>query len=288
MASSHVHRPYAEAPASADLVPCPAGDAWTGLQAHRFEILSRGDFVPGMIYSASSPDTPDAASASKVVTPAPLLLIAHDVRGSSTSRALECAAPWARKGLVVAAIDLPLHGRRRSAKLSERLCQGFDRMTRGETLDSQTRALVDEFARQSTSDLIRTIDALTARSEIDDQRVAFLGLGLGAAVGCYLLAHDRRPRAAVLTGAGAGWGPPELDPATWIASASEVELLVVASSRSDAKAPLAAAQALLEAAPQPRRIAIHDDDDMPLAPAALDEISAFLDSTLTARRRPRP
>jgi len=286
MQTSAVYRPLAEAPASARLVPCPAPAAWTGLQAHRFEILSRGDFVPGVLYTSETlgpaPRTTDSATAGT----APLLLLAHDARGSCGSEVLACAAPWARGGLRVAAIDLPLHGRRRSAKLSERLCEGFDRAARGEALDAETQLLMEEFARQSTSDLIRTLDALTAASEtrIDADRIGFLGFGLGAAAGSYLLAHDPRPRIAVLTGARAGSGPPELDPAHWIARTSRIECLVVASARAEGREdeprPCASARALIDAIPGPHRLTLQDGDARTPSTAAIARMGDFLGSAL--------
>jgi dienelactone hydrolase len=281
MESSAVHRPHAEAPASAGLVPCPVPAAWSGLHAQRFEIVSRGDFVPGVLY-ASEDLRSELRSRDSATTSAPLLLIAHDARGSSRSDVLA----WARAGLRVAAIDLPLHGSRRSAKLSERLCEGFDRVARAEALEPETQLLMEEFARQSTSDLIRTLDALVAAqgAKIDADRIGFLGFGLGAIVGSYLLAHDPRPRIAVLAGASAGVGPPELDPVHWISRASKVECLVVAAAQEnehgDEPRPSAGARALADAVPGPHRLTLQDGD--PRAPSAetVARIRDFLSSAL--------
>lgn len=285
MESSAVYHPHTEAPASARLFPCSVPAAWAGLEAQQFEIISRGDFVPGVLYASealrSEPRSRGSASSS-----APLLLIAHDARGSSQSDMLACAAPWAREGLRVAAIDLPLHGRRRSAKLSERLCEGFDRVARAEALDQETQLLMEEFARQSTSDLIRTLDALVSAraANIDPDRIGFLGFGLGAVVGSYLLAHDSRPRIAVLAGAHAGVGPPELDPVHWISRASKIECLVVAAAQGnehgDEPRPSRGARALADAVPGPHRLALQDGD--PRAPSAetIAVIRDFLGSAL--------
>ena len=285
METSAVYRPHAEAPASARLVPCPVPAAWLGVQAHRFEIVSRGDFVPGVIY-ASEELRPEARS---TAGSAPLLLMAHDARGSSRSDELAFAASWAREGLRVAAVDLPLHGSRRSAKLSERLCEGFDRVARAEALDLETQLLMEEFARQSTSDLIRTLDALIAAPEtkIDADRIGFLGFGLGAAVGSYLLAHDPRPRVAVLAGASAWTEPPELDPAHWISRASKIECLVVASAgaagedpRGNDRRPSAGVRAFVEAVPGPRRLALQAGDARAPSTETLAAMREFLGSAL--------
>jgi len=67
MEASAVYRPHAEASASARLVPCPAPAAWTGLRSHRFEIVSRGDFVPGVLYASevARPEAPAARTADR-------------------------------------------------------------------------------------------------------------------------------------------------------------------------------------------------------------------------------
>jgi dienelactone hydrolase len=151
------------------------------------------------------------------------------------SAALTCAAPWVREGLAVATIDLPLHGERSSPKLSERLVSGIGQLSEASKLDPETGALVEEFARQATSDLIRTLDALTALPEIDSSRIGFMGFSVGADAGSYLLAHDPRPRAAVLALTGGGYqGSSDLDPAIHLANTSNTSVLIVAASDDDA------------------------------------------------------
>jgi dienelactone hydrolase len=269
MSASTVYRPHDEGPAVATLSRQPMAGAWEGLRTHRFEIVSRGDFVPGWLHLP-----PDAAEA-----PLPLLLVQHGLGESRSTAAFEFTSDWARAGLAVAAIDLPLHGERSSPKLSERLAEGLARVRRGEPLDTQTRALVEEFARQSTSDLIRSLDALLARDEIASDRVGFLGFDLGAVIGCYLLAHDARPRAAALIGAGAGGSLPALDPASWLARASEVSVLIATGEQKDAGSG-DAAKALFEAAPEPRRMATLSGDARTLDAKGADEIRAFFDASL--------
>jgi len=189
----------------------------------------------------------------------------------------------------VAAIDLPLHGSRRSPKLSERLCEGFDRLARGEALEPETQLLMEEFARQSTSDLIRTLDALIAdpATAIDADRIGFLGFGLGAVVGSYLLAHDPRPRIAILAGASAGIGPQELDPAHWISRASKLECLVVAAREEDPKGQRggeqrsdASGRALVDAAPGLHRLTLQDGDPRSPSTETIAVMRDFLGSAL--------
>ena len=279
MNGSAVYRPYREAAATARLSPHASQDGWQGLRAHRFEFVSRGDFVPGLLYLPE--DLPENLTAGAGDRPAPLVLLQHDARGSKQSDLLGEAAGWVRAGLAVALIDLPLHGERSSPKLSERLWEGVERISRGAAVDLETRVLLDEFARQSTSDLTRCLDALSALPEIDSKRIAFAGLGLGAVVGSYLLAHDARPRAGVLAFAGGGRGPRELDPATWLERSSDVNLLIVAAA-SDESDPGSGPRALFDRAPEPRRFASAAGPTEAAWTATQSEILAFLTSSLGA------
>jgi dienelactone hydrolase len=265
MSESAVYRPHPEAPAEAHLRPHEPGAAWAGLNAQRFEIISRGDIVPGILYR------PDPIPKN----PLPLLLLQHGTAEGMRSQALECAAAWVEKGLAVATIDLPLHGERSSPKLSERLVSGVHQIATGSTLDPETRALVEEFARQSTSDLIRTLDALAALPAIDSDRIGFMGISLGAIVGSYLLAHDPRPRVAVLALTRGGQGPSDLDPATHLSNTSGPAILIVAAkgnNRDSGTAP----DALFEAASEPKAFLGLPNDSKTLPDEAIAEIWRFL------------
>lgn len=191
------------------------------------------------------------------------------------SKTLECAAAWVEKGLAVATIDLPLHGERASTKLSERLFWGVAQLEQGSTLDPETFVLVEEFARQSTSDLVRTLDALASLPSIDARRIAFMGFGLGASAGSYLLAHDLRPRAAVLVMAKTGLGPADLDPATYLAKARDTSLLIVTADQGDAD-EMRRADAFFDATAQPKERLQIPGDPGALPDVALAKIWRFL------------
>ena len=280
MSESAVYRPHPEAPAIATLRSKAATDAWAGLHAQHFELVSRGDFVPGILYRCEPPDQ-GSKSAS------PLLLIQHATADGADAGYLACAAAWAKKGLAVASIDLPLHGTRSSPKLSARLIEGIRRLARGEELDLDTGALVEEFARQTTSDLIRTLDALSALPGIDSDRIGFMGFGLGAIAGSYLLAHDSRPRAAVLALVGGGRGPADLDPRTYLERASETtptspggrEILVVAAE-DDERVSKSEVDALFKAAPEPKELLRFPGSSRELTKGTLEKIEAFLRQAL--------
>ncbi|MCP4907242.1 MAG: hypothetical protein GY910_19880 [bacterium] len=209
-----------------------------------FEYVSRGDFVGGRLY------LPGAARP----RPAPLVFLTHGTGESARSESLDFALDWVHLGFAIAAIDLPLHGRRASPKLSDRLVQAVGALTRGETIDAEGRALTEEFARQSTSDLIRGIDAIGILDEVDAERIGLVGQGVGATVSAYLLAHDDRPRACVFIGGAGRFEDAELDPATRLAgrsSAKKCPTLVMAITGDPEVSP-ASAHALFEAAPEPK------------------------------------
>ncbi len=247
MSKSPVFRPHDEAPAIATFRAIVPGPAWAGLDARKFDYVSRGDFVEGRVYLPAT--TPDRL--------APLVLLTHGTGESAASESLDFAASWVRNGFAVAAIDLPLHGRRTSPKLSERLFRTLGELARGEEIGADSRALAEEFARQATSDLIRGIDALCALPEVDSARIGLVGLGIGATVSAYLLAHDDRASAFVVAGGAGRLEDTELDPAARLAERGprlSCQTLVIAIAGAPDVAP-GAARALFEAVSEPKEFA---------------------------------
>jgi dienelactone hydrolase len=290
MSESAVYRPHPEEAAKASLQPAPGGDVtsgiWAGLRADRFELVSRGDFVSGMLHRPiqSTDSTPNDGDSPGL----PLLLIQHRLGGSLEDAALSCAAAWVKRGLAVARIDLPLHGKRASPKLSDRLIEGCRRLARGEELDLDTGALVEEFARQSTSDLIRTIDALSAIAGIDANRIGYIGLGLGVIVGSYLLAHDPRPSAVVFAlgsdALDAKRGPRALDAVTYLESAatdtSEDRQILFVAPEAPAHSTQENLDALFKAAPEPKQLHRFVSASQDLPKDTLQKIEDFLSPIL--------
>lgn len=226
-------RPYDEPAARAARRPRGAASGDQAARAETFELVSRGDFVAGQL------DTP-ASSA-----PAPLVVVVHDT--GSSADALATARAWTEAGWVVARPELALHGVRKSAKLSERLVSGYRTLLAGEPLDLDTRALVQEFARQSVSDLVRCLEALSALDEVDASRVALVGLGIGAAVSCWAAPHLPTLRACVLAGEVAPCPGDPLDPVARLKDGpiSPGAAFLLLSGGSNAS--------LLDALPEPRR-----------------------------------
>lgn len=271
MWKSPVYRPHDEAPALARLHSLESVGAWKGARAESFEYVSRGDFVLGRIYRPELPER----------HPLPLVLLVHGTAESAESAAVEIGAEWLRQGFAVAIPDLPLHGRRASPKLSEKLFRGVRTLERGEALDPDTRALVEEFARQSTSDILRGLDALTALPDVDAARVALVGIGLGGVVSSYALAQDARPVACVLAGGTARFADAELDAANLLTSRearSKCPILIVTGARTS-EIPASTTRDFYAAAREPKRlveISTRAETGPGIAPEAAREISAFL------------
>jgi dienelactone hydrolase len=132
----------------------------------RFEVVSRGDPVPGRLWLGEGP------------APRPLVLLvpalgAH--KDSSDVRALSRAL--AADGWAAAAIDLPLQGERASPKLSARLaaCAAAERRRDGD------RLLWDEFVRQAARDLSAVRRNLALRAGIRGEAVACVAHASAAA-----------------------------------------------------------------------------------------------------------
>lgn len=243
-----------------------------GVVEHRFELTSRGDRVPGrLLRPASSTGA------------LPLVLLSHGAGGSKGAPYIDATArPWARQGAAVACIDLPLHGERESGKLTQRFLSSL-RFDPGPAEPAPLPGLWREAVRQAVTDLRRTLDALEALPEIDAGRVGYAAFSWGAILGACFCGADPRPRAAALALAGGGFGPPDLDPASWIPRFAPRPTLFVAA-RDDERIPRAATEALFEAAGEPKEILWFEGGHQDLPGRALKAMWAFLRDHLGARR----
>jgi dienelactone hydrolase len=169
----------------------PAPEACAGLRAFRLEFASRGDRVPGRLLLP-----PDADG------PFPLVLLQDAAGGSADAPYLEASAgPWGHRGAAVASIDFPLYGERASAKLTELLLDGL-RTSSGAGEDAGI--LVREFVHQAVVDLRRALGGLERQPEIDGERMAYAGFGVGAIVGAAFCGVDPRPQTALAFSVGGG------------------------------------------------------------------------------------
>ncbi len=250
--------------------PTAPPKAWPTLRALRFEYSSRGDRVGGRVL------LPPEGTA-----PAPLVLLQHGLGHSAEASYLEATgAPWSARGAAVACIDLPLHGARADRKLTQRLALG---LTGADPFGAE---LALEFARQAIIDMKRAVDALVTLDAIDSERIAFAGFSLGAMLGAVFCALDPRPRAAALALAGGGFGPSGTDPVEYIGRVAPRPVLLVNARRDSVVSP-AAAEALFEAARQPKQQHWFDTDHGTLPGAALKAMLEFLSGPL-ALAEPAP
>lgn len=116
------------------------------IEPERFEVISRGDIVPGLLWRGAN------ASAPALVLIAPPLGGGKDA-GEVAALARACAA----EGWCAAAIDLPLQGERANAKWSARLAPD-------PPLGEAERLLREELVRQAALDLAAARAALAART----------------------------------------------------------------------------------------------------------------------------
>lgn len=243
---------------------CEVEPRGPGLRTLRFEYSSRGDRVPGILLLPREHRPPY-----------PLVLLQHGAGGSKESDYLDAARlPWVRGGAAVASVDFPLHGERANAKLGELFFAALADPRAGRR-DARGAALWSDFARQATLDLTRALDGLAKRPEIDASRIAYAAFSLGAIVGGLFCPTDPRLRAAALALAGAGFGPPALDPAHALRGFAGRPLLFVNATR-DETIPRAAAEALHAAAPDPKEIAWFESGHGDLPGRALKAMWSFL------------
>ncbi len=267
-----LHRPHAEAPARVTRRPASPESGFEPLASERFELVSRGDFVNGRL------DGPAAGATGA----RPLLLLLHDAAGSSGAEPLAVGADWASKGLLVARLDLPLHGERQSPKLSERLVNGCAALCEGDPLDADTRALVEEFARQSVSDVLRTLEALAAEADVDRERTVLVGLGLGAQVAAWAAPHAAPLAACVFAGGIGRLADPGLDPTPGLAGATSGETkFLVEVCATGGRAAIEDQEALLATLPKSsRRVESASVSSGAFSAGMVEAIGALLDETV--------
>jgi dienelactone hydrolase len=246
----------------------PAGSS--AVRQLDFEFSSRGDRVPGRLLLPADRQRPF-----------PLILAQHGAGGAKDADYMDTAClPWVRGGAAVASIDFPLHGRRASAKLSERIVRLFEARS---VLGGFEAELWIGFVRQGVIDLRRTMDALTELPEIDAGRIAYAGFSLGTILGVPFCAEDARVKAAALAIGGGGVGPVASDPVGHVPRIAPRPVLFVNASR-DETIPRASAEALHEAARNPKEVLWFDCTHAELPGAALKAMWRFLERHLEIQR----
>ncbi|MCR9097560.1 MAG: esterase FrsA [bacterium] len=237
-AAPSLYRPLDESPARLTLRDASPARG-TG---QVFEVVSRGDFVPGRLHRPENGES------------SPLVL----VLGGSDAWSAEAGRP-----LAIAQIDLPLLGARQSPKLTDRLVDGHAKLTRGQALDADTRALVEEFARQSVSDIVRSLEALGAEPSLDGSRIAIVGVGLGASACAWALPFLSNVRACVFAGPVGHSADAGLDPIGPIARADlgDLRCRVFATDESDAEGAIRALGEALPGRPTTEKVSTPNGED---------------------------
>jgi cephalosporin-C deacetylase-like acetyl esterase len=119
-------------------------------------------------------------------------MIQHGIMSSKDDPRLgDLAAAWAPYGFACLTIDAPLHG--------ERAAGAFD------VLSLLTQPYTGmRFVVQNVVDLRRAVDVIETRSDLDEQRIAYVGFSMSTFLGVQFVAMEPRIRAACLALGGAG------------------------------------------------------------------------------------
>lgn len=235
----------------------------------------------GVEVSAISFASPDGGSVTGMLFdpvtragPRPGIVLMHGAPGTARQMAGQGQA-LAAHGAVVIAIDAPFA--RRSGQWVR-----FTDDDRNEQI-------------QLMKDLQRAVDVLRARSNVDDDRIAYLGVSYGGAMGALFVGIERRLKAAVLEVADGGlvshftgtedvsfmgsmscatrlgWfrAMTPIEPIRFIALAAPTPLLLQ-NGRTDNLVPQADAEALHAAASEPKTIRWYDAGHALGVPALVD------------------
>jgi dienelactone hydrolase len=222
----------------------------------------------GVEVSAISFSSPDGGSATGLLfdpvtrsSLRPGIVLMHGMPGTARGMA-NYAQSLAEHGAVVIAIDAP-----------------FDRRA-GDPVRLSTVDRAEQI--QLIKDLQRAVDVLRARVNVDDERIAYVGISYGGAMGALFVGVERRIKAAALVVGDGGLvshftGPEDysfmaglscatrvgwframapIEPVRFIPHASTA--LLLQSGRTDNLVPVADAQALHTAAPEPKTIRWYD------------------------------
>lgn len=246
----------------ARVVERPAGE---GVRHVQFRVASiRGEQVPGNLWLPPGDG------------PFPAVILQHGAGGSKDEQYITSPAlRWARQGMATVAIDAHLHGERR---VSDEAAQEAWRLPwTGLT-----------HATQMAVDLMRTVDFLVTRKEIDRGRIGYVGFSMGTIRGVPFVALDRRVTAAVFCIGGAAFPPPSgvdmeawntvsalIDPVYFAGRIAPRPVLMINGERDDVVPP-ERARPLFDALGDPKEIVWYDGGHTDLTGALFGTIWEFL------------
>jgi len=219
--------------------------------------------------------------------PFPAVIAQHGYQGSKQVDYVAAVCDFlVKQGYAVMAIDAQYHGERAKA--------GRD-MFMYATAPHTAR---DAFA-QTVIDLRRAVDVLQARPEIDAKRIGYWGASMGAMLGAVFCGLDNRIKAACLVVGGGGLAnalskrfgvTPSgdikdaltvIEPVNYVGMISPRPLLML-NGKQDKTISVEAAQALFDAAGEPKRIVWYDAGHTDLPPAeVMGETLRFFSQNLS-------
>ena len=234
-----------------------------------------GEQVPAVLHLPPA-GVPPAGVPPAGVPPAPAALLLHGYTSRKEQMADGVGRVLLRHGIASLAIDLPLHGERSGS------------------LDAAALRSPIELARvwsRAQDDARLALGYLSARPEVDRERLALVGYSMGSFLGVLVAAKAAHVRAVVLA---AGGDLPDgtpfarlvrtvADPIRAVRALAGRPLLMV-HGRTDRTVTAAQAQRLFDAAGEPKELRWWDAGHY-LPTAAIDEAAVWLGDRLGAGAR---
>ncbi len=216
---------------------------------------------------------------------APCVLFLHGL-GGNKEHARAVATLLVPQGMAVIAIDAPLHG--------ERAPESLEPGEMAARLAAANGPLVN-----TVIDNRRAIDYIWTREDLDGERTVLVGVSMGAMLGSIVAAVDDRVDAAALlvgggswdlivrqsqhpvaqrlreTGLGDGETLARVEPVAFVGHISPRPVLMV-NGTQDAIMPVAAAEALHEAAGEPKEVKWYEGGHVGIPPALLAYVTGWV------------
>lgn len=188
--------------------------------------------------------------------PVPVILLLHGVGDRKTVDYMEAGIPFLTEaGYAVFRIDVANHGERKTQDYEVDFTGDYKYWTR-------------DILTQTVFDLRRSIDFLSTRDEIDNERIGFLGISLGGFIGTVFCGVDKRVKVPALALAGGGlnimFGVDALnaetsnymsiiDPINFVQDISPRPLLMI-NAENDEVVPPITSKLLFKKAEEPKKI----------------------------------
>ena len=196
----------------------------------------------------------------------PAVLLLHGYSSSKERLASTMGHSLAARGIASLAIDLPLHGTRDDAMISEARTNPLGLLQHWKTALAEAR---------------NAIDWLAARESIDPLKLSTAGYSLGSFVALQIAVADQRVKCVVLAAGGdlpatpwTGMLRMVSDPIASVKSLSGRPLLMLHGT-NDRTIPRGQAQRLYDAASQPKELRWYESGHA-LPPAAADAAAVWL------------